>query len=67
MARAHYRIGEIQLDEKNYEAAHAAFERALALDTQGVSIDRKKARQKADDAAEKLRKLTKSLPKPGVP
>lgn len=67
MARAHYRIGEIQFDEKNYEAAHAAFERALALDTQGVSIDRKKARQKADDAAEKLRKLTKSLPKPGVP
>ncbi|HEX8558010.1 MAG TPA: tetratricopeptide repeat protein [Pyrinomonadaceae bacterium] len=66
-ARAHYRIGEIQLDEKNYEAAHAAFERALALDTQGLSIDRKKARQKADEAADKLSKLRKSLPKPGVP
>lgn len=62
-ARAHYKLGEIQLRERNYEEARDALERALTLDPDGRVIDRKRGREMADEASDKLRKLTEQLNK----
>jgi tetratricopeptide (TPR) repeat protein len=56
-ALAHYRFGEVMQKLREYAAAMEAFERALALDLQGTVINRKRAREMADDAADKLRKM----------
>jgi tetratricopeptide (TPR) repeat protein len=56
-ALAHYRFGEVMQKLREYPAAMEAFERALALDLQGTSINRKRAREMADDAADKLKKM----------
>jgi tetratricopeptide (TPR) repeat protein len=55
-ATAYYKLGEIHLRERDYEAARSALERALTLDPDGRSIDRKKARAMADAASTALRK-----------
>lgn len=62
-ARAHYKLGEIQLRERNYEEAREALERAIILDPDGRVIDRRRAREMADDASEKLRKMKEKLNK----
>jgi tetratricopeptide (TPR) repeat protein len=56
-ALAHYRFGEVMQKLREYAASMEAFERALALDLQGTVINRKRAREMADDAADKLRKM----------
>lgn len=56
-ALAHYKFGEVMQKLREYAAAMEAFERALALDLQGTSINRKRAREMADDAADKLKKM----------
>lgn len=58
-ALAHYKFGEVMYRMREYAAAMDALERAIALDPQGTStvINRKRAREMADDAAEKLRKM----------
>jgi tetratricopeptide (TPR) repeat protein len=56
-ALAHYKFGEVMQKMREYGAAMEAFERALALDQQGTVINRKRAREMADDAAEKLKKM----------
>ena len=42
---------------REYQASMEAFERALALDLQGTVINRKRAREMADEAADKLKKM----------
>lgn len=56
-ALAHYRFGEVMQKLREYAASMEAFERALALDLQGTVINRKRAREMADDAADKLKKM----------
>ncbi|HEX8189121.1 MAG TPA: tetratricopeptide repeat protein [Pyrinomonadaceae bacterium] len=56
-ALAHYRFGEVMQKLREYAASMEAFERALALDPQGTVINRKRAREMADDAADKLKKM----------
>lgn len=56
-ALAHYKFGEVMQKLREYAAAMEAFERALALDLQGTVINRKRAREMADDAADKLKKM----------
>jgi tetratricopeptide (TPR) repeat protein len=56
-ALAHYKFGEVMQKMREYAAAMEAFERALALDSQGTVINRKRAREMADDAADKLKKM----------
>jgi tetratricopeptide (TPR) repeat protein len=56
-ALAHYKFGEVMQKMREYAAAMEAFERALALDPQGTAINRKRAREMADDAADKLKKM----------
>jgi tetratricopeptide (TPR) repeat protein len=56
-ALAHYRFGEVMQKLREYAAAMEALERAIALDPQGTNINRKRAREMADDAAEKLKKM----------
>jgi tetratricopeptide (TPR) repeat protein len=55
-ALAHYKFGEVMHKLREHAAAMEAFERALALDLQGTSINRKRTRELADEAAERLRK-----------
>ena len=56
-ALAHYKFGEVMQKLREYAAAMEAFERALALDLQGTVINRKRAREMADDAADRLKKM----------
>jgi tetratricopeptide (TPR) repeat protein len=56
-ALAHYKFGEVMHKLREYQAAMEAFERALALDLQGTSINRRRARELADEAAERLKKM----------
>ncbi|MER3427741.1 MAG: hypothetical protein C4334_06525 [Pyrinomonas sp.] len=53
-ALAHYKYGELMYEMREYAAASEAMERALALDLTGASIDRRKAREIANRAAQKL-------------
>lgn len=53
-ALAHYKYGELMYELREYAAASEAMERALALDLTGASIDRRKAREIANKAAQKL-------------
>lgn len=56
-ALAHYKFGEVMHKLREYAAAMEAFERALALDLQGTVINRKRAREMADQSADRLKKL----------
>lgn len=56
-ALAHYKFGEVMQKLREYQASMEAFERALALDQQGTVINRKRAREMADEAADKLKKM----------
>ncbi|HEV2802377.1 MAG TPA: tetratricopeptide repeat protein [Pyrinomonadaceae bacterium] len=56
-ALAAYRYGEKMFELREYPKAMEALERALALDQTGITINRKRAREMADKAAEQLRKL----------
>ena len=56
-ALAHYKFGDVMHKMREWAAAMEAFERALALDLQGTVINRKRAREMADDAADKLKKM----------
>jgi tetratricopeptide (TPR) repeat protein len=56
-ALAHYKFGDVMHKLREYAAAMEAFERALALDLQGTVINRKRTREMADEAAERLRKM----------
>ena len=53
-ALAHYKYGEVMFKLREYAAAMEALERALALDTTGAIINRKQARERANEAAKKL-------------
>ncbi len=55
-ALAHYKFGEVMQKLREYPAAMEALERAIALDPQGTTINRKRAREMADDVADKLKK-----------
>jgi tetratricopeptide (TPR) repeat protein len=56
-ALAAYRYGEKMFELREFAAAMDALERALALDQTGVTINRKRAREMANQAAEQLRKM----------
>lgn len=56
-APAHYKYGEAMYGLDEFAAAAEALERALALDPSGTSIDRARARELADSAAEKARRM----------
>jgi tetratricopeptide (TPR) repeat protein len=56
-ALAHYKFGDVMQKLREYAAAMEAFERSLALDLEGTVINRKRAREMADDAADKLKKM----------
>jgi tetratricopeptide (TPR) repeat protein len=56
-ALAAYRYGEKMFELREFAEAMEALERALALDQTGVTINRKRAREMANEAAEQLRKL----------
>ena len=53
-ALAHYKYGEIMFNLHEYASAMESYERALALDANGTSFNRAKARERADEAAKKL-------------
>jgi tetratricopeptide (TPR) repeat protein len=53
---AHFKYGEVMFSLREYSAAMEAFERALALDLTGASINRGSARKMANKSAELLRK-----------
>jgi len=54
---AHYKYGEIMYELREYAAAAEALERALTLDASGTTFKREKAREMADNAAEKVLKM----------
>ena len=54
-ATAHYKFGLLAFETREYQAAAESLERALALDPQGVHVNRQKARETADKAAARLR------------
>ncbi|HEY0100558.1 MAG TPA: tetratricopeptide repeat protein [Pyrinomonadaceae bacterium] len=56
-ALAAYRYGEKMFELREFAATMEALERALALDQTGVTINRKRAREMANQAAEQLRKM----------
>jgi Tfp pilus assembly protein PilF len=56
-ALAHNKFGDVMFKLREYAAAMEAFERALALDPQGTVINRRRAREMADEAADKLKKM----------
>jgi tetratricopeptide (TPR) repeat protein len=56
-ALAHFKFGEVMHKLREYGAAMEAFERALALDLQGTVINRKRTREMADEAADRLKKM----------
>lgn len=56
-ALAAHRYGEKMFELREFAAAMDALERALALDQTGVTINRKRAREMANQAAEQLRKM----------
>ena len=56
-ALAHYRHGEVMFKLREYASAMESFERALALDLEGSTINRKRARELADQSAEKIKKM----------
>ncbi|HVF55259.1 MAG TPA: tetratricopeptide repeat protein [Pyrinomonadaceae bacterium] len=56
-ALAHYKYGALVYEMREYAAAMEALERALALDSTGASIDRGRARDMVNKAAEKMRKM----------
>jgi tetratricopeptide (TPR) repeat protein len=53
-AAAHYRLGELQLRDRDYRGARESLERALALDPEGRQIDRRRSREMANEAGKKL-------------
>ncbi|HEX8721607.1 MAG TPA: tetratricopeptide repeat protein [Pyrinomonadaceae bacterium] len=57
-ALAHFKFGDVMFKLREYAAAMEAFERALALDPQGTVINRKRSREMADEAADKLKKMS---------
>jgi tetratricopeptide (TPR) repeat protein len=56
-ALAHYRYGEVMHKLREYASAMESFERALALDLEGTVINRKRAREMADQSAERIKKM----------
>lgn len=52
-----YRYGEKMFELREYAAAMEALERALALDQTGLTINRNRAREMANKAAEQVRKM----------
>lgn len=56
-ALAHYKFGEVMQKLREYASAMEALERAIALDPQGTVINRKRAREMADEAADRLKKM----------
>ena len=54
-AAAHYKFGLLAFETREYQAAVESLERALALDPQGVHVNRQKARETADKAAARIR------------
>lgn len=56
-ARAFYRYGTLTFEAREYETALDALERALALDQTGTTVNRKRAREMADSARKRLRKM----------
>lgn len=56
-AIAHAKYGEVMYDSREYAAAAEALERALALDSTGTQINRKRARKLADESASKVKKM----------
>jgi tetratricopeptide (TPR) repeat protein len=56
-ALAHFKFGEVMHKLREHAAAMEAFERALALDLQGTVINRKRAREMADQAADRVKKM----------
>ena len=58
-ALAHYKFGEVMFDLREWAPAAEALERALALDLTGATVNRKRAREMANKAAEQVRKLSK--------
>lgn len=56
-AIAFYRYGLLTFESREYASAVEALERALALDLTGASINRKRARDLADRARERMRKM----------
>ncbi|HVF55260.1 MAG TPA: tetratricopeptide repeat protein [Pyrinomonadaceae bacterium] len=56
-ALSHYKYGEVMFNLREYAAAADALETSLALDLTGTSINRKRAREMANKAAEKVRKM----------
>ena len=58
-ALAHYKYGEVMIGLREWAAAAEALERALALDLTGATVNRKRAREMANEAAEQVRKLRK--------
>lgn len=56
-ALAAYRYGMMMFEEREFAAAMEALESSLALDQTGASINRKRAREYADKARERLRKM----------
>jgi tetratricopeptide (TPR) repeat protein len=56
-ALAAYRYGALMYEIHEYATASEALERALALDLTGASINRQRAREMANKAAEKIRKM----------
>jgi len=53
-ALAHYKLGELSFQQREYATAYEALERALVLDPAGQWLNRGKARELADKAAERL-------------
>ncbi|HEV2764299.1 MAG TPA: tetratricopeptide repeat protein, partial [Pyrinomonadaceae bacterium] len=58
-ALAHYKFGEVMFNLREWAASAEALERALALDLTGATVNRKRAREMANKAAEQVRKLSK--------
>jgi tetratricopeptide (TPR) repeat protein len=52
-----YRYGEKMFELREYASAMEALERALALDQTGLTINRNRAREMANKAAEQVRKM----------
>jgi Tfp pilus assembly protein PilF len=53
-AIAHYRYAEVMYKLREWATAMESYERALALDTTGATVNRKQARERANEAAKKL-------------
>lgn len=58
-ALAHYKYGEVMYESREYAQAFKSLDKSIALDQQGTSptINRRRARDLANKAAERLRKM----------